>query len=188
MPLTINFAADKLPEKGTLIITATDGGKLGLLGKALDKKTGGAIAKAIKIKKFKGKPASMFALLAPAKTELDRIVVLGVGDGKKLSALDAEKMGGTALGAVEKADGVVTFLLEPMGNKDVSDGEIAARAATGVARGCHFDSVTVLTQQCSVTVYRHAALMKILAWIAPRCGDDTPEPRTPDAGQCMRLS
>ena len=53
MPLTINFAADKLPEKGTLIITATDGGKLGPLGKALDKKTGGAIAKAIKIKKFK---------------------------------------------------------------------------------------------------------------------------------------
>ena len=131
MPLTINFAADKLPEKGTLIITATDGGKLGPLGKALDKKTGGAIAKAIKIKKFKGKPASMFALLAPAKTDLDRIVVLGVGDGKKLSALDAEKMGGTALGAVEKADGAVTLLLEPMENKDVSDGEIAARAATG---------------------------------------------------------
>lgn len=131
MPLTINFAADKLPEKGTLIITATDGGKLGPHGKALDKKTGGAITKAIKIKKFKGKPASMFALLAPAKTNLDRIVVLGVGDGKKLSALDAEKMGGTALGAVEKADGAVIFLLEPLGNKDVSDGEIAARAATG---------------------------------------------------------
>ena len=53
MPLTINFAADKLPEKGTLIVTATDGGKLGPLGKELDKKTGGAIAKAMKIKKFK---------------------------------------------------------------------------------------------------------------------------------------
>jgi leucyl aminopeptidase len=131
MPLTINFAADKLPEKGTVIITAGDGGKLGALGKALDKTTGGAITKAIKIKKFKGKPASMFALLAPAKTSLDRIVVLGVGDAKKLSALDAEKMGGTALGAVEKADGAVTFLLEPMGNKAVSDADIAARAATG---------------------------------------------------------
>ena len=131
MPLTINFASDKLPEKGTLIITATDGGKLGALGKELDKKTGGAIGKAIKIKKFEGKPASMFALLAPAKTDLDRIVVLGVGDGGKLSALDAEKMGGTALGAVEKADGAVTFLLEPMGNENVADGEIAARAATG---------------------------------------------------------
>ena len=132
MPLTPSFAADKLPEKGTLILTASDGGKLGPIGKQMDKATGGAIAKAIKIKKFKGKAGSMFALLAPAKTTLDRIVVLGVGDSKKLTAADAEKMGGTALGAVEKADGVITLLLEPMGNKDVSDGEISARAATGI--------------------------------------------------------
>ena len=115
MPLSIALATDKLPEKGSLIITATDGGKLGTLGKQLDKKIGGAISKAMKIKKFKGKPASMFALLAPAKSDLDRIVVLGVGDGKKLSASDAEKMGGTALGAVEKAEGNVTFLLEQIG-------------------------------------------------------------------------
>ena len=130
MPLSIALATDKLPEKGSLIITATDGGKLGALGKQLDKKIGGAISKAMKIKKFKGKPASMFALLAPAKSDLDRIVVLGVGDGKKLSASDAEKMGGTALGAVEKAEGNVTFLLEPLGS-NVADGEIAARAAIG---------------------------------------------------------
>ena len=56
------FATDKLP-KGFAIITATDGGKLGTLGKQLDKKIGGAISKAMKIKKFKGKPASMFTLL-----------------------------------------------------------------------------------------------------------------------------
>ncbi|MGB0478742.1 MAG: leucyl aminopeptidase family protein, partial [Parvibaculales bacterium] len=130
MSLSIALATDKLPEKGSLIITATDGGKLGTLGKQLDKKIGGAISKAIKIKKFTGKPASMFALLAPAKTDLDRIVVLGVGDGKKLGAADAEKMGGTALGAVEKAEGNVTFLLEPLGS-NVADGEIAARAAVG---------------------------------------------------------
>jgi leucyl aminopeptidase len=130
MSLSIALATDKLPEKGSLIITATDGGKLGALGKQLDKKIGGAISKAMKIKKFKGKPASMFALLAPAKSDLDRIVVLGVGDGKKLSASDAEKMGGTALGAVEKAEGNVTFLLEPLGS-NVADGEIAARAAIG---------------------------------------------------------
>ena len=56
MPLSIALATDKLPEKGSLIITATDGGKLGPIGKQLDKKIGGAIGKAIKIKKFKGKP------------------------------------------------------------------------------------------------------------------------------------
>ena len=50
MSLSIVLATDKLPEKGSLIITATDGGKLGALGKQLDKKIGGAISKAIKIK------------------------------------------------------------------------------------------------------------------------------------------
>ena len=129
MPLSISFANDKLPEKGSLILTA-DGGKLGAAGKQLDKAIGGAISRAIKIKKFKGKPGSMFALLAPAKSTLDRIVVIGIGDSKKLTAADAEKMGGTALGTVEKADGPVTLLLEPFGAKE-TDGELAARAAAG---------------------------------------------------------
>jgi len=131
MPLSISFTKDTLPTKGSVILTATQGGKLSDLGKQLDKKTGGAISRAMKIKKFSGKAGAMFALLAPAKTTLDRIVVIGLGDAKKLSAADAEKMGGTALGTVEKADGVITLLLEPAGNKAVSDGDIAARAATG---------------------------------------------------------
>ena len=131
MPLSISFTKDTLPTKGSVILTATQGGKLSDLGKQLDKKTGGAISRAMKIKKFSGKAGAMFALLAPAKTTLDRIVVIGLGDAKKLGVADAEKMGGTALGTVEKADGVITLLLEPAGNKAVSDGDIAARAATG---------------------------------------------------------
>ncbi len=130
MPLNISFIASKLPEKGSLIITASTGGKLGVLGKQLDKKTGGAISRAIRIKKFKGKAGAMFVLLAPPKTTLDRIVVLGVGNTKKMTPAEAEKMGGTALGCVETANGTATLLLEPMGAK-TSDGEIAARAATG---------------------------------------------------------
>jgi hypothetical protein len=64
MPLSISFTKDTLPTKGSVILTATQGGKLSDLGKQLDKKTGGAISRAMKIKKFSGKAGAMFALLA----------------------------------------------------------------------------------------------------------------------------
>jgi len=130
MPLSISFATEKLPTKGSLIIAVTEGGKLAPLAKKLDKTTGGAISRAIQIKKFKGAAGSSFSLLAPAKTALDRIVVIGVGDPKKLTGVDAEKFGGTALAAVEATEGAVTLLLEAMKGK-LSDADIAARAATG---------------------------------------------------------
>lgn len=140
MPLSISFAAEKLPSKGSLIIAVPDGGKLAPLAKQLDKTTGGAISRAIQIKKFKGKAGGSFSLLAPAKTTLDRIVVIGVGDPKKLTAVDAEKFGGTVLSTVEKTDGAATLLLEPM-KAALSDADLAARAATGAyLRDYKFDA------------------------------------------------
>ena len=139
MPLTISFASEKLPLKGSLIIAVADDGKLGTLAKGLDKTTGGALSQAMKIQKFKGAAGSSFTILAPAKTSLDRIVVLGAGDASKLNGVDGEKFGGTALGAVEKVDGPVTILLESL--KGVSAADFAARVASGaLLRDYKFDT------------------------------------------------
>lgn len=130
MSLAISFTAEKTPSRGSLIIAVTEGGKLAPLAKALDKTTGGAITQAMKVKKFTGAAGASFTLLAPSKTTLDRIVVIGLGDPKKLGNTDAEKFGGTALGAVEKTDAPVTLLLEPMRGA-LTAADFAARAATG---------------------------------------------------------
>ncbi len=140
MPLTISFAAETLPEKGSLVVTQTRGEKFGPLVRELDKKIGGALTRAIKIKKFKGEAGAVFTVLAPAKTTLDRIVVMGLGDPKELTGPDAEKFGGSVLGAVEKANGAVTLLLESQKGA-LPDTELAARAGLGaILRAYRFET------------------------------------------------
>ena len=79
-------------------------------------------------------------LLAPAGTDLDRIVLIGLGDPAKLTATDLEKFGGTALGTVEKATGTLTLVLEQLAGASFKASEIAARAGIGmVLRAYSFD-------------------------------------------------
>ncbi|MEC8586413.1 MAG: M17 family peptidase N-terminal domain-containing protein, partial [Pseudomonadota bacterium] len=114
MPFAVAFANLKLPQKGTLLLAVKKGRALGALGRDLDKKTGGALTRAMKTSKFEGGAGSSMELLAPAGTDLDRIVLIGLGDPAKLTATDLEKFGGTALGTVEKATGTLTLVLEQL--------------------------------------------------------------------------
>lgn len=140
MPFSITFANLKLPQKGTVILATQKGGKLGKLGLELDKKTGGALTRAIKASKFEGSAGSVMELLAPAGTQLDRIVLAGVGEASKLTAPDLEKFGGTILGAVEKAAGALTLIVEDLSGCKYKSGEIAARAGVGMClRAYSFD-------------------------------------------------
>lgn len=130
MTISISFTTAKLPTKGALLIPLAKGAKLPPLAKQLDKQTGGALERAIKVNKFKGDAGAIVSIVAPAKSTLDRIVLVGVGAPDKLTAVDAEKFGGTALGAVEKYDGNATVLFEPL-KTPLGDAGLAARAATG---------------------------------------------------------
>ena len=140
MPFSVAFANLKLPQKGTLLLAVKKGRDLGALGRDLDKKTGGALARAMRASKFEGVAGGTMELLAPAGTDLDRIVLVGIGDPAKLTATDLEKFGGTALGAVEKATGTLTLVLEQLAGAAFKPSEIAARAGIGmVLRAYTFD-------------------------------------------------
>ena len=88
MPFAVAFANLKLPQKGTLLLAVKKGRDLGALGRDLDKKTGGALTRAMKTSKFEGAAGSTMELLAPARTDLDRIVLIGLGDPTKLTATE----------------------------------------------------------------------------------------------------
>ena len=140
MPFAVAFVNLKMPQKGTLLLAVKKGRDLGALGRDLDKKTGGALARAMKTSKFEGGAGSTMELLAPAGTGLDRVVLIGLGDPAKLTAIDLEKLGGTALGTVEKASGTLTLVLEHLPDAPFKAGEIAARAGIGmVLRAYAFD-------------------------------------------------
>ncbi len=131
MPLNISFAPEKTADKGTLIFAMAMGAKLSPLATKLDARIGGALSRAKKIKKFKGDAGAVLTLLAPTKSSLDRIVIVGLGKADKLTLVDAEKFGGGVLATVEKFDGPVTLLLESVAKLAISADELAARVAVG---------------------------------------------------------
>ena len=72
-PASVTFSPVKLPLEGVAVLLVPEGGGLSKTGKALDKKTGGLIAKAMKLKDFNGKARwfsypslSLFARNPPA--------------------------------------------------------------------------------------------------------------------------
>lgn len=95
--MDIKFIKPSLPKAGALVITLTDSLQLSDTAKELDKKTGGAIKRAIKIRDFKGKSAEIIDIIAPTGVDAEVIVLAGAGDVKKLGATQAQKLGGSIL-------------------------------------------------------------------------------------------
>ena len=97
--MKIDFSGSPLPRSGTIVIFASEGGKLAGRAAAVDVATGGHIAKAIKAAKFEAKRDSSLDIVAPGK--YDRAVVFGLGNPDALTARDAEMLGGAIAGTLQ---------------------------------------------------------------------------------------
>ncbi|MDP6021865.1 MAG: leucyl aminopeptidase [Alphaproteobacteria bacterium] len=93
--MKITIAEAKLPTSGALVVGVLKGGKLLATGKALDKASKGAISKAIKASRFEGDKGQWLDVLAPAGVGADRVLLGGLGDGKKVDQMAVENFGGT---------------------------------------------------------------------------------------------
>jgi leucyl aminopeptidase len=132
---------------------------------------GGVIAKAAKIAGFSGKSMSLLDILAPAASEADRIVVIGLGKPAKLIGYDWLRAGGTAAANFRKADKVVVYLDAP--GVEVSS-EAAGDFALGmIMRGYSFDTYKTKkksdddkgekTVKVTIITENHAAAKKAFA-------------------------
>lgn len=135
--MQITFSDKKSAASGSLVVLLTESLKLGKTVAELNKKAGGALEKAIKIREYKGKKGELLSVLAPAGVGYDQIIFIGLGKDKKTTDLDAQSVGGAvcvALGAVKAKS--ATVLVE-----NVADaGEIAANVAYGaLLRSYSFD-------------------------------------------------
>ncbi len=98
--MEITFAKLKTPETGTIVFPIAESGKLSGKLKALDDSAKGAISKAIKVADYKGKKGKCLAMLCGGET-VERIVLIGIGGGKKEdkedalpAELEAQQLGG----------------------------------------------------------------------------------------------
>ena len=133
----ISFIAEKLPEAGTVVVSVGEGGALGPVAKAVDKASGGAIARAIKVSGFSGKTGKSCEILAPAKGGLERIVLVGISDDDATTSLGLSKLGGRMAAAFGQARDI-TIVAE--GKKELCDAQMLAAVASGVVlRSYRFD-------------------------------------------------
>jgi len=139
--MKFTFAKPFVPEKGTLVITATEGPELLATGKELDKKSGFALTKAMKAGKFKGKSGQMVSIYAPHNLGVDRLVIAGLGKADELKTKSYETLGGKLYATLAKGhDSTVALILDEVEGCGVDVAERSARVALGAKlRSFRFD-------------------------------------------------
>jgi leucyl aminopeptidase len=134
--MQITFSEKKLPKAGALVIALSETLKFGPLGTDINKKTGGALDKAIKTREFKGKKGELVSVVAPSGVDFQQIIIVGLGKDKKFTDLIAQSVGGSIYACLNVAKAEDAVLLLEM--KDAK--EFAANIAYGaLLRSYRFD-------------------------------------------------
>ncbi|MAZ16265.1 MAG: leucyl aminopeptidase [Ahrensia sp.] len=123
---TISFSKISAPKKGTAVILVAKSGKVPAIAAEID--PSGNIARAMDVSKFKGKAKSVVDIVAPAGASVDRILVIGVGDGDSVKEGDWAALGGIVR-AKTASDKNLAIIL------DCDGVEIAPDAAAAFAQG-----------------------------------------------------
>lgn len=139
MTFNIRFSSSPLKESDAVILLVAEDAKLGKEGQALDERHGGFISAVLKRNKnFTGKHGEVLTLPLPGKG-YEQIMIVGLGNIKKLSPVTAEEAGGKACLPLEKmgARNMSVFIDAGPGLKAP---ELAAHFAAGLRlRSYKFD-------------------------------------------------
>jgi leucyl aminopeptidase len=141
--MKISFATVAVPVRGAVAVTVAapplaTGGRKSAAAKgvmlsgaalALDKRTGGALSRAIKAAGFAAKREKTLSLLAPGDGNFTRIVLVGVGDAGTLDDTTAERLGGVIYDTLS-SEPDATVVLDGIGKAKA--GLVAAHLAAGV--------------------------------------------------------
>ena len=139
--MDIAFAAATIPARGTWVVLAASDGTLGSAVAELDRRSGGALRRAVTDWGGNFKRGEVIELRYPSGLELDRVLVLSLGEPEEASRYDLETAGG-ALAVRLKGLRVreASVAVEPVGSLTVSAQELAISLATGAClRAYSFD-------------------------------------------------
>ena len=173
-----SFAPLRAPNEGALIITVASGQKLGTEGVKLDGKLGHVLSRAMHGGHFTGAKEQTLSVLAPAKSKLERIILVGIGDPAKADRTVMQRVGGVALAALgNNKENQAAYLCDQHKGLATDNGEAAAQMAYGARlRSYRFDkyhtklkpeqqsalrNLTVLTTDVSGARGLHARLDKV---------------------------
>ena len=130
--MKISFAELGAPKAGTVVVGVGDERALTPVAAALDKETGGALARAMASGRFTGKKGQLLAVLAPANLAIGGIVLAGLGKLADVDALALQSLGGSLVAHLNGAgESDATVQLGALDGVKLSPAEIAANVAFG---------------------------------------------------------
>ncbi len=139
--MKISFAKPVAAKTGTLVLFAAKGPTLTPAAQAVDKATKGVLSRALKAGRYTADVADSLEILGPSGLDVNRVLLLGLGESAKANVGEFERIGG-AIAARLQASGetCVNIMLDDCGVIGVSAAEAAARLAGGLRmRSYRFD-------------------------------------------------
>ncbi|MDA1021896.1 MAG: leucyl aminopeptidase [Proteobacteria bacterium] len=140
--MKIVFSGAGLATSGALVVGVIEGGQLTASASQIDKKTSGAVKRAIKASRFNGKAGQTLMVVAPQGTKLDRVLVVGMGKPGHTSELSLQKLGGGIYAALAYSGSkTATVLVDAHEKSKLTLPVIAAAVAEGARlRSYRFDT------------------------------------------------
>lgn len=136
--MQISFSAAALPKTGAILLPIFDDGKPTAAFSAVDKASGGAVARAMKAAAFEGKSGKVLSVVSPGELANPYVFLIGAGAKKEFDALAAQSLGGVGAGqALATREKSATFALDGFGSGKISGGALAARVAHGARLKCY---------------------------------------------------
>ena len=123
--MDIKFAGNPT-NKGVVALFVEKGNKLTAAAKEMDSKLSGLITRALENSKFKGEVRQTLMIPAPESCQHSHILLLGIGDAKKVAEKDFNAIGGTCYVATSKL---------PISNVDILANDIESKDVVSVAMG-----------------------------------------------------
>ena len=163
-----------LPRRGALLVGVLAERTLTRTAAAVDKKTGGALTRAMNTSRFKGHKGEVLEVLVPAGIGASRVLLAGLGKPEEVDALTLEAVAGSAVGRLAASgETALTLAHDSLKGAKIGLAEAAARLAYGAKLGSYrFDryrtkekpekkpslksvTVTVKGAQAARKIFRH---------------------------------
>tara|TARA_B100000886_G_C20415744_1_gene489186 strand:+ start:68 stop:1564 length:1497 start_codon:yes stop_codon:yes gene_type:complete len=129
--MRIKFVSAQLKQKGTIAVFVSAKGSLLSSATKLNEKTQGALKRATSNEGFSGAAGQALVINSPNGVNASKIVLVGIGEGKKLTISAAQAAGGKLWSLIEKSNDAV-LIVDPVQGSALSVAEIAANMAYGV--------------------------------------------------------
>ncbi len=139
--MKIAFAEPAPPKSGTIVVGVMEDRALTPTGAALDEASGGALKRAMNASRFTGRKDEVLGVLAPAKLEVGRVLLIGVGKPAAIDAAAMQSLGGQIVAQLNSAgEKVAAVALDEIKGMTLEAGEAAANLAFGARlRAYRFD-------------------------------------------------